>query len=131
MSAKSCLEPPPPALLSGIAEFNRGEFFECHETLEGLWMGEPRPVRQLYQGILQIGVAFYHLRKGRYRPVITLLERGSGYLWPFSPTCMRVDVARLLADAARCLVEVKRLGPDGLRDFDRILIPTIEMRTEK
>jgi predicted metal-dependent hydrolase len=131
MSSEPCQRPPPPALLTGIAEFNRGEFFECHETLEELWMAEPRPIRQLYQGILQIGVAFYHLRAGRYRPVVSLLQRGSSYLRAFSPNCMGVDVDRLLSDAARCLVEVKRLGPDSLRDFDRALIPTIEMRTEK
>ncbi len=55
-------EPPPPALLAGIEQFNAGEYWECHETLETLWRAEPRPVRDLYQGILQIGVAFHHLR---------------------------------------------------------------------
>ena len=42
MTHEACLEPPPPGLLAGIEEFNRGEFFECHETLEELWMAEPR-----------------------------------------------------------------------------------------
>jgi hypothetical protein len=28
----SCDQPPPPELLEGIAQFNRGEFFEQHET---------------------------------------------------------------------------------------------------
>lgn len=115
----------------GIEEFNEGAFFECHETLEDLWMAELRPVRRLYQGILQIGVAFHHLKAGRYRPVVTLLQRGCGYLEPFAPTCMAVDVAALQADATRCLAEVKRLGPDGLGDFDRALIPKIEMRSDK
>jgi predicted metal-dependent hydrolase len=113
--------------LAGIEQFNRGLFFECHETLEALWLAEPRPVRHLYQGILQIGVAFYHLKAGRYRPVLTLLERGSGYLRPFAPRCMDVDVARFLNDAARCLAQVKRLGPDELGDFDLSLIPRIEI----
>lgn len=121
------MESPPPGLLAGIEEFNRGQFFECHETLEALWLAEPRPIRRLYQGILQIGVAFYHLQAGRYRPVLTLLERGSGYLQPFAPQCMDVDVARLLDDAARCLVQVKRLGPDSLHDLDLSLIPRIEI----
>jgi predicted metal-dependent hydrolase len=117
--------------LVGIEEFNRGQFFECHETLEELWMAEPGPIRQLYQGILQIGVAFYHLKAGRYRPVVTLLVQGSGYLQPFAPVCMGVDVALLLADAARCLDEVRRLGPDDLDMFDPLLIPSIEMSGDK
>ena len=33
-------EPPPPALLHGIEQFNAGEYWECHETLEGLWIAE-------------------------------------------------------------------------------------------
>jgi predicted metal-dependent hydrolase len=131
MSSEPCLGLPPPGLLAGIEEYNRGEFFECHETLEKLWKAESRPIRYLYQGILQIGVACYHLQAGRYRPVVTLLERACGYLQPFAPTCMDVDVARLLADAARCLDEVKRLGRNGLGDFEWALIPRIEMRNEK
>jgi hypothetical protein len=127
MASEPCLESPPPGLLAGVEEFNRGQFFECHETLEALWLAEPRPIRRLYQGILQIGVAFYHLQAGRYRPVLTLLERGSGYLQPFVPQCMDVDVARFLDDAARCLAQVKWLGPDRLDDFDLSLIPRIEI----
>jgi predicted metal-dependent hydrolase len=119
---------PPAGLLKGIEQFNRGEYFECHETLEDLWRAESRPVRGLYQGILQIGVALYHLRANRYRSVVTLLERGSGYLQPFAPQHMGVNVALLLAEADRCLDEVKHLGPDGLSGFDWSLIPRIEIR---
>ncbi len=96
----------------------------CLETrqLERLWTSEPRPVRQLYQGILQISVAFHHLREQRYQPVVTLLERGCGYLEPFAPTCMGVDISVLLASSARCLAEVKRLGPERLDEFDWSLV---------
>lgn len=128
MPATPCSEPPPPALLVAIGEFNRGQFFECHETLEELWMAEARPIRRLYQGILQIGVAFYHLRAGRFRPAVTLLERGSGYLQLFAPVCMGLDVAYLLGDVTHCLVEVKRLGPDGINDFDWSLVPKVEIK---
>jgi predicted metal-dependent hydrolase len=120
-------DPPPVELLRGVEQFNRGEYFECHKTLEDLWKTEPRPVRELYQGILQIGVALHHLRAERYRSAITLLERGSGYLQPFAPVHMRVNVAQLLAEVACCLAEVKRLGPDGLGGFDWSLVPKIEI----
>ncbi len=126
MSPEPYPEQPPPGFSLGIEQFNQGEFFECHETLEELWMAETRPIRRFYQGILQIGVAFHHLKAGRYRPVVTLLERGSGYLRPFVPACMGVDVAGLLAAADRCLGEVRRLGPKGMGDFDWSLVPLIE-----
>ena len=123
----ACHETPPPGLLRGIEQFNRGEFYECHDTLEELWMAEPRPIRHLFQGILQMGVAFYHLQRRRYRPVLTLLERGADYLRPFSPCCMGVQLDRLLEDSAACLAEVKGLGPEGLNEFDWALVPRISV----
>ena len=34
----------PDLALKGIEEFNRGEFYECHEYLEEAWMQESRRV---------------------------------------------------------------------------------------
>jgi predicted metal-dependent hydrolase len=114
--------------VKGIHEFNRGEFYQCHDSLEELWMAESGTIRHLYQGILQIGVAFYHLQAGRYRPVVSLLKRGSNYLESFAPVCMGVNVARLLSDTALCLAQVTRLGPEGLHRFNWESVPAIELR---
>ena len=122
----NCSQPRPPGLVQGIAEFNRGEFYQCHDTLEELWAAERQPIRRLYQGILQIGVAFHHLKAQRYRAVVTLLTTGSSYLEPFAPSCLGVDVAKLLDGAAHCLHHVQRLGPEGLNAFDWSQVPRIE-----
>jgi predicted metal-dependent hydrolase len=122
---RSCSDPPPPALLQAIEQFNRGEFFECHETLEALWKAEAEPLRRLYQGILQVGVAFYHLRRGSYRGAMNLLESGIAYLTPFAPRCLGVDVAALLEAARRCRDVLAALGPARLHEFDPALIPRI------
>ena len=122
-----CAESPPPLLLEGIAQFNRGEYFEQHETLELLWRAEPRDVRRLYQGILQIGVAFHHLRRLNHHGTVYMLTRGARYLAPFAPRCQGVDVEALLADAAAALTEVERLGPDRLADFDWQLAPAVRL----
>src|SRR5438105_15749134 len=118
-----CDEPPPPLLLKGIAQFNRGEWFEQHETLELLWRAERRDVRRLYQGILQIGVAFLHLRRLNHHGVVYMLTRGAAYLAPFAPRCQGVDVAALLDAAAAARCEVDRLGPARLAEFDWRLAP--------
>src|SRR3712207_7238877 len=67
----------PDLALRGIEEFNRGEFYECHEYLEEAWMQEPRRVRFLYQGILQVGVGFYHQQNGNWRGATGLLRNGT------------------------------------------------------
>jgi predicted metal-dependent hydrolase len=125
-----CDEPPPPNLIEGIAQFNRGEYFEQHETLELLWRAERRDVRRLYQGILQIGVAFHHLRRRNHHGTVYMLTRGAGYLTPFGPRCQGVNVERLLKDAAAALAEVERLGPQRLAEFDWRLAPNVELRLE-
>src|ERR1700704_5637854 len=121
----SCNEPPPALLLEGIAQFNRREFFEQHETLELLWRAERREIRYLYQGILQIGVAFHHLRRLNHHGTVYMLTRGPRYLSPFAPRCQRVDVQALLEDAATALREVERLGPLRLAEFDWRLAPQV------
>jgi predicted metal-dependent hydrolase len=127
LSLNECLEAPQPSLfLRGLEEFNRGEFIACHESLERLWMSEPHPMRQLCQGILQLGVALHHLRGQRYQSAVTLLKGARSYLEPFAPACMGVDISALLAGSASCLAEVRRLGPERLNEFDWSLVPTIE-----
>ena len=121
-----CREPPPALLRRGVEQFNAGEFFEQHETLEDLWREETRPVRRLYQGILQIGVAMHHLRRGNHHGTVTMIARGTRHLRPFAPACQGVDVADLLAGAARVLRAVDGLGPDRLDAFDWSLAPTVK-----
>ncbi|MBI3320178.1 MAG: DUF309 domain-containing protein [Candidatus Omnitrophica bacterium] len=127
MAVSWCDEPPPPLLLEGIAQFNRGEYFEQHETLEILWRAEARPVRRLYQGILQIGVAFHHLRRRNYHGVVYMLTRGQMYLRPFAPRCQAVDVEALLEAAALTLSRVEELGPTRLHEFDWGLAPRVSL----
>ena len=122
-----CEEPPPRELVDGIEQFNRGEFFEQHETLELLWRAERREIRYLYQGILQIGVGFHHWRRGNFHGAAVLLEEGIDHLRPFAPSCQGVDVAALLDDAAAALREVERLGPDRLEEFDWRLVPQVRL----
>ena len=66
MTKDECAQVPRSLALKGVEEFNRGEFFEQHETLEMEWRAESRPVRQLYQGILQVGLACYQIERGNW-----------------------------------------------------------------
>ena len=68
-----CHESPPGQLLLGIRQFNGQEWFECHETLEILWLKETGEVRDLYQGIIQIAIALHHWRNGNFGGAVSLL----------------------------------------------------------
>ena len=119
----------PDLALRGIEEFNRGEIYECHEYLEEAWMQEHRRVRFLYQGILQVGVGFYHLQNGNWRGATGLLRNGTVRLKEFEPVTLGVDVAKLVRESERCLQELETLGRGRLGEFDASKIPKVE-RTE-
>lgn len=121
----TCADAPPAALVAGIAQFNAREFYECHETLEAIWLEERGPIRGLYQGILQVGVAFYHLGRGNFRGATSLLETGITHLGGFRPDCLGVAVERLIDDSIHAYAELQRLGRDRLHEFDRQNIPLI------
>ena len=116
----------PDLALKGIEEFNRGEFYECHEYLEEAWMQEPGRVRFLYQGILQVGVGFYHLQNGNWRGATGLLRNGSVRLREFEPVTLGVDVAKLLRESERCLRELEVLGRERIDEFDLSGVPKVE-----
>jgi hypothetical protein len=124
-----CGEAPPPELLAGIAQFNAGEYWACHETLEELWRAEPDHIRYLYQGILQVGVGFYHLRRGNWRGAVNKLRSGLAYLAPSAPACLGIDVARLHAEASTVLAALDSLGPARLGEYDAGTLPTIHLLT--
>jgi predicted metal-dependent hydrolase len=113
-----CDQPPPPELVEGIEQFNKGEFFEQHETLELLWRDTRTPDRGLYHGILQIGVGFHHWSKGNHHGASVLLNEGLERLRPFAPKCQGVDVAALIADAMRARDRLSKLGPDRMGEVD-------------
>lgn len=121
----TCADEPSPRFVLGIQQFNQREYFECHETLEGLWNDEPGPVRTLYKGILQVGVGCYHLLRGNAHGALIKLESGADYLEAFAPRCLGVDVAQLIADARHLRAELVALGPARIADIDRRLLPVV------
>ncbi|ANA40362.1 DUF309 domain-containing protein [Geobacter anodireducens] len=110
-------------LLQALGEFNRGDWFECHETLEDLWIGSEGEIRDFYQGALQLAVALHHWRNGNFSGAVSLLNGGAGYLRRVRPVCQRVDVIGLVSAADRLRDELTRLGPERMAEADRGLFP--------
>ncbi len=122
---KECTEEPPIELLVGIEQFNRGKYYECHETLEDIWREEQGSIRNLYKGILQIGVAIFHAKRSNLNGAMRLVSSGMDLLKPFAPACMGVDVADLMQSAGRLREELNQLASDQ----DRVLeaVPVVKL----
>lgn len=118
-------ELPPRELQKAIEEFNGGDWFQCHETLEELWVGEKGELRDFYQGLLQVAVALHHWRNGNLKGALGLLRKGSECLSRVAPACQGVDVARLLAEAGALEQELAALGEEGMSQLPGHLIPRV------
>jgi uncharacterized protein len=111
----------PPEWLQGINEFNAGEYYACHDTLEALWMDSIDPDKKFYQGVLQIAVACYHLHNRNWRGAVTLLGEGIGRLPYYQPVYAGIDVAKLIQDSSNLLKTLQPIGIEGVGDFvDRL-----------
>jgi predicted metal-dependent hydrolase len=120
-----CAEPLPPMVREGIDLFNRGAFYKCHDALEEAWMQETGPGRDLYRGILQVGIAYYQIERGNYRGAVKMLLRVRQWLGPLPAICRGVDVARLRRDADRVYAAIVDLGPDRMDELNRDLFRPI------
>ena len=85
-------------LHKGIVLFNAGQFFECHETLEEAWLEAGGEQKTFLQGLIQVAVALYHLRRDNLTGATRLLSAGMEKLAPFAPQHESVGVGDLLKD---------------------------------
>ena len=85
-------------LREGVNLFNRGEFFECHEVLEAAWLEAADEQKRLLQGLIQVAVSFYHLRRGNFPGASRLLRAGVEKLAGCASPQPPVDIPELLQE---------------------------------
>jgi len=110
-------------LRQGIALFNRGEFYECHEILEAAWLEASGSQKIFLQGLIQLAVAFFHLRRGNNAGSSRLLRAGleklSGCLASPQPVDLPALLEPLQSLAGR--IEAGQIPPDFPAPEIRIL----------
>lgn len=108
-----------------VDEYNRGWYFESHETLEDLWMVTPWPERQFFQAIIQLAAAFVHYARREYPGIIKLLDLSLDKLRDFTPQQSGIDVAHLIDDVARARDELAAAGPAAVHTWPESRVPKI------
>jgi predicted metal-dependent hydrolase len=96
----------------GVAEFNDGLYFECHDTLEDLWAGLRGPSRDFFQGLIQVSVAFYHLTNGNTAGAASMFERALKRFERYPDRYFGFDLAAHRAELRTWLSRV-RSGEDA------------------
>ena len=106
-----------PEFWQGIEQFNQEEFYDCHDTLEAIWMDAIATEKNFYQGILQIAVACYHLGNYNWRGTVTLLGEGVRRLSYFQPSYANIDVSALVSQSYELLQQLQQIEPDHVQFF--------------
>ena len=94
-------------LIKGIDEFNERLFFECHETLEEIWLEEHGEDRLFYQGLIQVAAGYLKWEQGVLIGAIKLWRRGLEKLEAYPAVHLGVDLASLTGAARENLKEVE------------------------
>ncbi len=103
----------------GIALFNEGKYFECHEVLEEIWGPERGPRRLFLQALIHTAVGIYHHRSGNPAGAERQLRKGLQKLAGYLPRYEGVDTGRLYREAGLYL--------EGLRRRREVKAPLIHL----
>jgi len=100
----------PAEFWQGVEQFNAGAFYDCHDTLEALWLECYGTEKKFYQGILQIAVACYHLSNLNWRGCAILLGEGMSRLSHYPADYAGIDLEALIDCSAAMLTIVQQAG---------------------
>ncbi len=125
-----CQDDLPPLGKRGIEKFNAGEYYPQHDLFEEQWMNTEGPVRNLYQAILQVGIAYFQITRGNHRGALKMLLRSVQWLSMLPDECQGVDVRQLREDSSRVRAELERMNPADITHFDRTLLKPVRYTTK-
>jgi predicted metal-dependent hydrolase len=97
-----------PRLVKGIEEFNQRLFFECHETLEEIWLEDHGEDRLFYQGLIQVAAGYYKLEQGVLIGAIKLWQRGLEKLEAYPAIHLGVDLGSMIVATKKNLATAER-----------------------
>jgi len=102
----------PEAFWQGVRQFNRQEFYDCHDTLEAIWINAIASEKNFFQGILQIAVGLHHLRNENWRGAVILIGEGINRLHPYPADYAGIDVDGLIEQASALLKYLQVVGAE-------------------
>ncbi len=99
---------------TGVALFNRGEFFEAHEAMEeAMDLADDNGDWEFYLGLLRAAVANHKLTQGEISSATIHLQAALRYLAPYSDRHQGVKLRELRYALSVQLAHLARIGKDG------------------
>jgi len=123
-----CEEDLPHLAKRGLQEFNRGEYFKAHDSLELAWMEDQSAGRDLYRALLQVAVAYYQIERGNYNGAAKMFLRMRKWFTPLPDTCRGINIQQLRLDVETVHSALNELGPEGIEEFNLGLLKPVEYK---
>ena len=80
----------------GIDLFNQEDFYECHDTIEEIWLQESSDRQPFLQGLIQAAVAFHHYEHGKWGAARSMMQMAIDKLSPCPDVCEGLQTGPLL-----------------------------------
>ncbi len=106
----------------GVKQFNQGDYYACHDTLEAIWLDAHPSEQAFYQGILQIAVGLYHLTNLNWQGAAILLGEGSHRLNAYGRFHGGIHVTDLINQTMDWLIALQETGPDHVQQLASALL---------
>ena len=113
----------------GIDLFNQREFYDCHDTIEEIWLVESSDRQPFLQGLIQAAVAFHHYEHGKWGAARSMMQMAIDKLSPYPDTCEGLQIAALLVSLQSWKVALDEVLQQPDRP-DRVDLPYPVIRRE-
>jgi predicted GNAT superfamily acetyltransferase len=106
--------------------YNAGQYWECHEALEAVWLEASAEDKLFLQGLIQSAAAFHkYLAQKNAVGAIKLLTRALNKLTSYSDDYMGLDMGPFKSELSNCWREIINLGQRHIDEFDMTLVPDL------
>jgi uncharacterized protein len=119
----------PEQYLQFIEKFNAGEYYECHDLLEEIWMEEKSD--KFLQGLLQMSVGLYHLEYGNIKGARWMFGNARKYLERYQPQHWGLDVSEVIGYIQACEAGLPDVDAISFEQAKTIAIPTYRLQLEQ
>lgn len=103
----------------GIALFNAGRFFACHEVWEQLWKHAEGSEKLFYQGLIQAAVALLHEERGNRRGALSTYKKARAKLDLMPTNCMGIALGEFRDALAEFFADIEN-APTAARPQIRL-----------
>jgi predicted metal-dependent hydrolase len=107
----------------GCNFFNKGEFYEAHESWEDVWNELDDPERRWVQGAIQVATGLHKLTRMRPDVCVTLLRKALGKLHDAPPAWRGLDLEGARRGAERILSDLENGGRPDARSVTLKICP--------